>query len=127
MASVDDHELRAFAADLRSAPQRVVDKVPAIIKKGAVEIKKQMVEEMRGSRSFRGVASSISFDILDGGFTAEIGPVSEPGPRPGDLTSIAYFGGSNGGGGTVPDPVGALNADAPRMEKVLADLLGGVL
>ena len=126
MASVDDREVRAFAADLRSAPQRVVDKVPGIIKKGAVEVKKQMVAEMGASFWFKGAKPSISFDILDGGFTAEIGPVSEPGEVAGDLASIAYFGGSRGGG-TVPDPVGALNADAPRMEKVLADLLGGVL
>jgi hypothetical protein len=127
MASVDDREIRAFARDLRGASQRVVDQVPGVIKKGAVEVKKQMVEEMGGSRSFKGAARSISFDILDGGFTAEIGPVSEPGEVPGDLAVIAYFGGSSGGGGTVPDPVGALNADAPRMEKALADILGGVL
>ena len=126
MAFVDDHEIRAFAVDLRSAPQRVVDKIPAVIKKGAVEIKKQMVEEMGASFWFKGAKRSISFDILDGGFTAEIGPVSEPGQVTGDLASVAYFGGYRGGG-TVPDPVGALNADAPRMEKALADLLGGVL
>jgi hypothetical protein len=127
MASIDDREVRAFAADLRRAPQRVVDQVPGVIKKGAVEVKKQMVEEMGSSFWFKGAKPSISFDILDGGFTAEIGPVSGPGGMAGDLASLAYFGGSSGGGGTVPDPVGALNADAPRMEKALADVLGEAL
>ena len=54
----------------------------------------------------------------------------EVGPRkgkPGSIANIAYFGGANGGGGTVPDPRGALEAEAPRFEKALTDLVGEIL
>jgi hypothetical protein len=122
--SFDAHEVRAFAADLTRAPQRVVDKIPGVIKRGATQAKAQMVQEMAGSFWFKGAARSISYDILDGGFAAEIGPVSEPGGQVGDLASLAYFGGAHGGGGTVPDPQGALDAEAPRMERAIADLIG---
>lgn len=126
MAAIDDREIREFAADLRRAPQRVVDKVPGVIKKGMTKIKAQMVEEMGASFWFKGAKPAISFDILDGGFTGECGPVSGPGGVRGDIASIAYFGGAQGGG-TVPDPKGALDAEADRTEKALGDILGGVL
>lgn len=122
----DAHEVRQFAADLLSAAGRVVRQTPPVIKRGAVNVKKQLVSEMRGSRHFRGAAPSIGFDVTDGGFGAEIGPESEPGEQIGDLASIAYFGGAFGGGGTVADPQGALDAEAPHVEKAIADLAGWV-
>ena len=121
MVELDDSELRAFAVDLTGAVDRVVREAPRAVKYGALQIKNQLVSEMRGSRSFKGIGGSISFDIIDGGFTAEIGPTSTPGSA-GNLANIAYFGGSNGGGGTVPDPSGALEAEAPRFEKAIADM-----
>lgn len=122
----DAHEVRQFATDLEGAALRVFKQVPAVIKKGAVNVKTQMVKEMKGRKHFKGVAHSISFDLIDEGFGAEIGPVSEPGGKPGDLTSIAYFGGVFGGGGKAPDPQGALDAEAPRTMKAIADLAGEV-
>lgn len=129
MASIDDHELRQFAADLADAPQRIIGRVPLVVKKGAVNIKKQLQDEMSASASFGALAPSITFDILDDGFTAEIGPMkSSSGKRGlGFGANIAYFGGSNGGGGTVADPQGALDAEVPRFEKALLDLLGEAL
>jgi len=128
-AHVDDHEIRAFVRDLRDLPSRVIDRVPPVVKRGAVNVKKQLQEEMGASASFAALAPTITFDMLDGGFTAEIGPVkSSSGSRGlGFGANIAYFGGANGGGGTVPDPQGALDAEAPRFEKALADILDGVL
>lgn len=122
----DAHEVRAFANDLRSASQRVVDKVPPVVKRGAQNIKTQMVEAMAGSSHFKGAARAISYDITNGGFEAEIGPVTGPGGVPGDLAHLAYFGGANGGGGTVEDPEKALDAEAPRFTKALLDLIGEV-
>ena len=59
--------------------------------------------------------------------TAEIGPATG-GRVVGDLAHLAYFGGANGGGGTVRDPEVHLEAEAPNLEeyagKVLDDLLG---
>jgi hypothetical protein len=126
-ASFDAHELRQFAADLTRAPQRVVDKVPPVVKRGATQVKAQLRAEMGASPSFGVLARGITYDILDGGFTAEIGPVKAD--RHGKSVigvgaNIAYFGGAHGGGGTVPDPQGALDAEAPRMERAIADLIG---
>ena len=55
---------------------------------------------------------------------AEIGP--ETGGA-GSLAGFAYFGGVNGGGGTVPDPQGALDAEAPNVEKHLGALVAKAL
>ena len=121
MIRVDDSELRRLADDLGKAPMRVARGIPAVVVKGAMNVKDQLRDEMGASEHFSGAAHTVGFDVLDGGFAAEIGPSSEAG-SPGNLANLAYFGGSNGGGGTVPDPVGALAAEAPGFLKALADL-----
>lgn len=123
--SVDASDARRFAADLTAATQRVVDQAPRVVERGALNIKNRMVDAMRSSSHFKGAARSISYDMRDGGFEAEIGPRSGPG-EPGALANIAYFGGSRGGGGTVEDPQVALDAETPRFERALLDLIGEV-
>ena len=124
--SVDASDARRFAADLTAATQRVVDQAPKVVERGALNIKTRMVGAMRSSVHFKGAARSISYDMRDGGFEAEIGPVTGPGGVPGDLAHLAYFGGANGGGGTVEDPQAALDAEVPRFERALLDLIGEV-
>lgn len=124
-ASVDASEVRRLSADLRDAPLRVVLAARPVLFRGATQIKEQMVREMGASRHFKGIAPSIDFDLDAAGLAAEIGPRAEPGSA-GNLANVAYFGGSRGGG-TVPDPQGALDAEAPKFEGALADLLGGML
>lgn len=118
MASVDDSELRAFAADLTRAPTRVALGARGAVSKGALNIKNQLVSEMRSSIHFKGVAPGISYDLDAAGLTADIGPTKG---GPGALANIAYFGSARGGG-TVPDPRGALEAEIPHFEKALLDL-----
>ena len=120
----DASEVREFAADLTRASMKVAQGTPAVVSKGALNIKKQLTQEMAGSRHFKGAAHTVSYDLLDGGFAAEIGPSSESG-SPGNLANLAYFGGSNGGGGTVADPREALTAEGERFIKALADLAEG--
>lgn len=122
---VDTSEVRELIADLTSASDRVAVGAPAVIFKGAMNIKAQLRDEMGASRHFKGAASAIDFDIEDGGLTAEIGPSAEAG-SPGNLGNIAYFGTSRGGG-TVPDPRDALEAEAPKVTKALADLAAELL
>ena len=119
--SFDASEVRALATDLGKVPLKVARAVPAVVSKGALNIKNQLREEMASSKHFRGAAHAVGYDILDGGFAAEIGPSAEAG-SPGSLANLAYFGGSNGGGGTVPDPRGALEAEVSSFEKALLDL-----
>jgi hypothetical protein len=120
---VDTSELRALTVDLRRASTQAVSAAAPVVKRGLVQIKTQLVEEMKASTHFKGVAPGISFDEDADGLGGEVGPTKG---RPGSLANIAYFGTSRGGG-TVPDPQGALDAEAPRFEKALLDALEGLL
>ncbi len=120
---IDAHEVKEFASELGKVPTKVVTGVrPAVVKAG-VNMKKQLREEMDKSKHFK-ASRSINFDVSDGGLAVAVGPSKG---HPGSIANIAYFGGVNGGGGTVPDPRGALEAEAPRFEKALADLVGEIL
>ena len=120
---IDAHEVKEFASELGKVPTKVVTGVrPAVVKAG-VNMKNQLREEMAASKHFK-AANSISFDEGDGGMAVEVGPTKS---GAGNLANIAYFGGANGGGGTVPDPRGALEAEAQRFEKALTDLVGEIL
>jgi len=127
----DTSEVRALAADLTRAGSGVAAKVRPVVVKGGVKIKAQMRREMQSSPHFKGTASSIDFDMLTSGglgagaIEAVIGPKVGSGEK-GGLASIAYFGNSRGGG-TVPDPQGALNAETPHFERALLDVLGSLL
>ena len=126
MIRIDASELTALAADLGRVPLKVAREIPAVVMKGAMNIKDQLREDLAGSTHFKGVARAVGFDVLDGGFAAEIGPSSEAG-SPGNLANIAYFGGSHGGGGTVADPRVALDAEAPQFESALAAVVAKAL
>lgn len=126
-ASVDVSEVRAFAAALDAEGRATERAVKGVVTKGAVNIKDQMRAEMSRSRHFGQIASTISFDVrtvgaFGGGVVeAEIGPNRHF--RAARLANIAYFGTSRGGG-TVPDPQGALDAEEPRFVAALSALLG---
>ena len=121
---IDMSEVREFAADMRQVDSRLARHLKPVVEKGAHNIKTQLQEEMRGSRHFAPVARGITYDIVDGGYGAEIGPVKG---SPGSLANIAYFGSSRGGGGTVADPRGALDAEVPRFERSLADVAADLM
>lgn len=114
--------LRELSADLGRIASRALPDVDVVAKHAAQNIKDEMVEEAQGSRAFRSIARSISYDRSYG-----IGQVSyEVGPdksRGGALGNIAYFGGANGGGGTL-DIDGPLKAEEPRFLKALDEMLG---
>lgn len=116
----DMGEVRAFAVDLGEAARVTQREAASIVKRGAQNIKNQMVSEARQSRHFGQIASAVHYDITESGgaIEAEIG--YDKG-SPGSLANIAVFGTSRGGG-TVPDPLGALLDEVPRFEKAVADL-----
>lgn len=123
---IDASEFDALAKDLGAAPPLVKREVRGVVTKGAVNVKNQLRSEMSASTHFKGVSRGITFDIETDGTAVEalIGP--EKG-APGSLANIAYFGGTGWGdqhsGGTVADPMGALEAEAPNFEKALLDLV----
>ena len=121
----DASELDILAADLGKASAEVATSLRQVIAKGAVNIKTQLRDEMSASEHFGQAARSINYNITRSGddVVAEIGPTKT---GAGPLANIAYFGTSLGGG-TVPDPVGALEAEAARTLSHIDKLIGGTL
>ena len=123
----DFSELEHLARSFEAAIPAVDPKVVAVVSKGALNIKTQLRKEAEGSTYFNRFGWTIAYDLSSGpgGVEAEIGPSSEQ-KSPGNIANIAYFGGANGGGASIPDPQGALNAESDRfmaaLEQVVADL-----
>ena len=121
-----DDTLDSLAHDLGEEADTILDRVRPVIAKAAVNVKQQMGNEMRGSRSFWAVAHTIGYDDIvesAGAISVEIGPTHGRGD-PGSLANIAYFGGARGGGSTVPDPMGALEAEIPATIDWLGKVTG---
>lgn len=124
--SADARELESFAMDLGRAGDKAMKDVEAVVFKGAMNVKRGMVQELQSSQHFRSIAKSVDFDIESrpNGVEAEIGPKS--GARePGNLANIAYFGTSRGGG-TV-DFMKPFEAEKPRFEQAIQEVLRDVL
>ena len=125
--TVDNSDFRRFAAQILESVDATEKGVGRVVQRGAMNIKKQMNADLAASKHFKGAAGSVTYDIRSsaafggGAVEAEIGP--DKNRKGGPLGNIAYFGTSRGGG-TVPDPSVALNAEEPRFEKALADLMG---
>lgn len=118
---IDAHEVAEFAAELRTIGAKTARVVPAIVAKGAQNIKNEMREDALRSRWFK-FARTIDYDILDGGMSAEIGPNKAIAPVA-SLANLGYFGGANGGGGTIREPSGALENEVPRFLKAMGDAI----
>jgi hypothetical protein len=120
--SVDVSEVREFAADLTRIPGELGRHLIPVLSKGALNIKNQMREDFAasGNAGFRYVGRTVSYDMETEGseLSAEIGPDKPSGA----LANVAIFGTARGGG-TVPDPREALEAEAPVFEKALGDLV----
>jgi len=119
---MDTSELDALAADMSQVGEKMRGDISAVVKKGATNIKRDMVSEARSSPSFRGFASGISYD-MESDTEAAIGPVKG---KPGSLANIAYFGTSRGGG-TVEDPGVTAQHEAAAFERELGRIAGAVL
>jgi hypothetical protein len=119
--SIDAHEVRELAADFTRVPGELSRHAIPVLSKGALNIKNQMREsfEASGNAGFRFVGRTVSYDLHTEGneLSAEIGPDKPSGA----LANVAIFGTARGGG-TVPDPREALEAEAPVFERELLDL-----
>lgn len=117
---IDSSELRVLSQNLGKIAGSAVKDVDAVLKKGAQNVKEEMAADARGSRHFKGMAGSISYDsdYRVGQPAYEVGP--DKSRRGGALGNIYYFGTSRGGGsGDLEKP---LRSEGPRLEKSLADL-----
>lgn len=123
--NIDAREMTELAADFGKATAKTLPLVDAVMEKAAGNIKDELVEDAQASRHFSQIARSISYDsdYRLGQVAYEIGPDKS---RGGELGVIAYFGGSNGGGGTL-DINAPLRSEEPRMMAALDKALGEVL
>lgn len=124
---IDDRELQTLITDLGKIPHRVLPDVDAILKKGANNIKESLKADAAKSRHFSRIAPTISYDSAYkiGSAEYEIGPDKQRGEAA-KLANIAYFGGANGGGGTL-DLDGPLHAEEGPLMGHLGKLMGGML
>ncbi|MGN8636873.1 hypothetical protein ACTQ43_13945 [Segatella copri] len=116
-ASIDVTEVREAVADMSQVPVRVLAKVRLIVAKGSLNIKNQLRAEAEKSRHFK-LSTHINYELDSDEYGSQIGPVKV---GAGNLANIAYFGGSRGGGGTLPDPRVALEAETAEFMRQLAD------
>lgn len=120
--SIEASGLDALAAVQGRAADELLKDVGQVVSKGALNIKQQIQKDFRASKHFRGIRDiRYNRTLTRDGVEAEIAPfVDDAGIR--DLVGVAVYGGSRGGGGTVADPLLALQAEAPGFEEALAKL-----
>ena len=120
---IDMSEVRTLAADLRAVDSRLVRHARPKVEEHAINVRNRMRDHMADSGSFGHLARSITHDVVDDGFGAEVGPVKTTGGRSGlhRGANIAYWGSSKGGGGVTPPEV-ALRDEIAPFSRSLADL-----
>ena len=114
----DTSELRQLAADLGSAGARASGAVRATTQKAALNIKQQLQREASGREHAPRLPFAITYDTRE----LQSGIIAEIGPRTGGPGSLAfYYYGNSKVGPQLPDPMGALDAEAPAYAKYLAE------
>jgi hypothetical protein len=121
MISFDASEVRKLTATLRAAPSVTARAERQVIQKAAYNIKRDWQREWTGLQNLPGLASAVTYEtrVTQSGPEAVIGP--ETGRWQGELAPIAEFGTIN----NPPHPGGgpAMEREAPRFERALADLV----
>lgn len=130
--AIDTGALAELVRDLGAIPAKVAGKVPKVVSKGAVNVKNQLRKEAAQSGSFKQLARTIDYEIKSEGFGGDTATFADVGPNKDNggaasLAGIAYFGSSRPGGGTLPDPRGALDAEESKFVNALEDLTKGLL
>lgn len=119
--------MEELARDLSASPRKARSAIRGVINRGGLEMKRKMQADFKGSSSFGHIGRSVTYDVKRGSNpSVEVGPDASR-SRSAPLAGIAYFGGSRGGGGTVPEPDYILEAEAEtaaeHIGRELRDLL----
>lgn len=117
--SLDFGDLEAFARDLDHQGAKVVLAQRQVVKKGALNVKKQLQAEADGHPHAARMPQAITFDVeLDGN---EV--VADIGPEKGGVGSLAFYWlGNSRTAPVLPDPMLAADKEA----EVMAEWLGRV-
>jgi len=128
--SVDTSGLDGLAKSFRAIPAAMVPKLKGVVSKSAVNTKNLMRKDASGSKHFKQLARTISYDLKvhsfggDGVIEAEVGPA---GGGAASLAGIAYFGTSRPGGGTLRNPEDAMLEEAPNFYEFAFQVTEGLL
>lgn len=114
--SLDFGDLEAFARDLDHQGAKVVLAQRQVVKKGALNVKKQLQAEADGHPHAARMPQAITFDVeLDG---KEI--VADIGPEKGGVGSLAFYWlGNSRTAPVLPDPMLAADKEAEAMAEWL--------
>ncbi len=117
--------LTELVADLGRISGKAGSEVDAILKKGAQVLKEEYGAQASRSTHFRGMSGSFSYDSTTrlGEYSYEVGPDKDR--KGGALGNIAFFGGANGGGGTL-DLDKPFKSESEEIMKRLDAYLGGL-
>lgn len=118
----DDSELRDFSADLSSAAGRIRQAVEQTLSRAGLNVKNAYAAQARGSRHFRPLAHTVSYDV--DGLSVEIGPDRQ---RGGGAGLAGFFYGWPRGGGGGGDLDGPLEAEAQVLGRFAAEAIEGLL
>ena len=128
--SVDASDLDGLARSFRRIPVEMVPKLKGVVAKSALNTKNIMRKDAAGSKHFRQLARTISYDIRvnsfggDGVIEGEVGP---SGGGAASLAGIAYFGTSRAGGATLRNPEDAMLEEAPNFYEFAFQATEGLL
>ena len=125
--NMDLSQVNRLALDIAVLGTTIPPAARAIVTKGALNVKNRMVADARDSRHFKQIAPTISYSMTGNAYysNAEIGPDRDRADAA-RIANIAYFGGRNGGGGTLDIEAG-LNEEAPNLVEHLSRLARGML
>ena len=115
--SADTTDFDGLMRDLRKIPAGMVPKMRGVVAKSALNTKNIMRKDARGSKHFKQIAPTISYDLSVHEFGGDAVIEGEVGPSGGgaaSLAGIAYFGTSRAGGATLRNPEDAMLEEAPN-------------
>lgn len=121
IAGLDD--LNRFGVELGKIASKALLDVDAVLEKGALNIKEDLIAGVKSSAHFKGMAGSISYDSEYGVGVARYAIGPDKSRRGGALGNIYYFGTSRGGGSG--DLEGPLMREAPKTYEHINKLVDG--
>lgn len=126
-------DFEKLAREFAQAGDGLIKEIGASVSKGSLNVKKQIIKDFKSSRHFKGGKSinwnrDVGYNITKtaDSIESEIGPFVDS-EGFGGLVGVAIHGGSRGGGGTVPDPLLALQAEEPNFLQATDDILAKLL
>lgn len=121
----DASDLSRLVADLGRVPGKVVPAVRGVVEHGALNVKREAADLISGHPHAPAYPKSITYDVKAGlgSVEAEVGP--DKGRRQGALGNILEYGTSKNA--PIPHLGPSLEAEAPRFEKALGDVVDGLL